>query len=90
MKKTWLKYFSILLAVILFSGCGGQTGGEQNSGQEKAAEPSAAEQKADQPTEAKSESGAAKNKGVTAPDFTLKDRTAMRFHSAACRAKRCI
>ena len=74
MKKTWLKYFSILLAVILFSGCGGQTGGEQNSGQEKAAEPSAAEQKADQPTEAKSESGAAKNKGVTAPDFTLKDR----------------
>ena len=52
MKKTWLKYFSILLAVILFSGCGGQAGqeqaAEQNSGQEKTAQPSAAEQEADQ------------------------------------------
>jgi thioredoxin family protein len=78
MKKTWLKYFSILLAVILFSGCGGQAGqeqaAEQNSGQEKTAKPSAAEQEADQQEKAKEKSSAAKNKGVTAPDFTLKDR----------------
>ena len=78
MKKTGIKYFSVLLAVMLFTACGGEngenTGTEANSGQEKAADQSMAETKADRQETAEEESGKAKNKGVAAPDFTLKDR----------------
>ncbi len=78
MKKTGIKYFSVLLAVMLFTACGGEngenTGTEANSGQEKAADQSMAETKADRQETAEKESGKAKNKGVAAPDFTLKDR----------------
>lgn len=73
MKKAWTKYFSILLAALLFASCGSQpnTGTETNTAnpaQEKANETATGADKADN-----GEAGQTKNKGVTAPDFTLKD-----------------
>ena len=65
MKKTWTKYFSVLLAVMLFTACGSENGQntetQANSGQEKAADQSTAETKADRQEAAEEESG---QKGV--------------------------
>ncbi len=66
MKKEAIKYFSILMAVLLFSGCA--SGIKQT--EEKSGEQSVVGQSKD---DEKAAAGEAKNKGVAAPDFTLKD-----------------